>query len=100
MSQGSNAEGGKKGRKKIGKKRKREKEGVTFRLPSSILFATWQEVESYPQDATEESDGDESDNEGGWGDEPDNKGDGGDRECGTAKEGAEERDGKEGDGGG
>ena len=38
--QGSNAEGGKKGKGERGKNRKRKKEGGTFRVPSSILFAT------------------------------------------------------------
>ena len=51
-------EGGKKG------KGKREKEGGTFRVPSSILFANREEVEQYLREAMEESEGDEGDDKG------------------------------------
>ena len=49
VSQGSNGECGEKG--KQGKKSKIEKEGGTFRVPSSLLFAIREEAETYLREA-------------------------------------------------
>ena len=57
VSQGSNGEGGKKG-----KKRGREKEGGTFRVPGELLFLTREEAEAHLREALREGDdGDDSD---------------------------------------
>ena len=60
------------------KQGKRETNGGTFQVPSSLLLATREEAERYLQLAMGESDGDKGDDEAGGGDKADDKGDGAD----------------------
>ena len=87
--QGSNGEGGKKETK--GKKRKREKEGGTFRVPGELLFRTREAAEAHLREALgaggDGDDGDDGDDEG---DEGGDKGEGG--EVGGDKGGEKEGD--------
>ena len=84
VSQGSNREGGKKGNN--GKKRKREKEGGTFRVPGELLFLTREEAKAHLQEALGAGDdGDDRDDEG---DEAGDKG----GEVGGGKGGEKEGD--------
>ena len=70
--QGSNGEGGKKG-----KKREREKKGGTFRVPGELLFLTREEAEAHLQEALRE--GDDGDDGVDQGAEGGDKGEGGDK---------------------
>ena len=79
VAHGSNGEGGKKG-----KNRKREKEGVTFRVPGELLFLTQEEAVAHHREALGDSDGDDGDVEGGKGND---KGEGGDK---RSQEGGED----------
>ena len=89
---GSNDEGGKKG-----KKRKREKEGGTFRVPGELLFRTREEAEAHLWEALRDADdGDEGDDGDDEGDEGCDKGEG---EVGGDK-GAEKEGGTRGEKGG
>ena len=90
VSQGSNGEGGKKARK--GKKREREKEGGTFRVPGELLFLTREEAEAHLREALGDNDGDNGDDEGGGG-----RQEGGDK---WGEEGGEEGGDKGGEKGG
>ena len=60
VSQGSNREGGKKG--KTRKKRKRGKPGGTFRMPGELFFHTREEAEAHLWEALGDNNGD---NKGG-----------------------------------
>ena len=76
-SHGSNGEW------KKGKKRKREKEGGTFRVPGECLFLTREEAETHLREALREGD-DGDDVDDGYdrddeGDKGDDKGEGGDK---------------------
>ena len=77
--QGSNMEGGKKGKKV--KKRKREQEGGTFRVAGELLFRTREEAEAHLREALGEGhdgdDRDDGDDEGDEGDKGDKGGGGG-----------------------
>ena len=74
----SNGEGGKKG-----KKRKRVKEGGTFRVPGELLFLTKEEAEAHLREALREGDdgydGDAGDDGDDKGDEGGDKAEGGDK---------------------
>ena len=75
VSQGSNGEGGKKG-----KKRKWEKEGGTFRVLGEFLFRIREEGEARLREASREgNNGDNGDDGDDQGDEGDDKGERGDK---------------------
>ena len=84
MSQGPNSGGEKKGK---GKRRKREKDAGTFRVPGGLLFKTREEAEQYLREAIgDDSDGDKWDDEGDGSDEGEDKGDGCDKRGGKGGE--------------
>ena len=93
LSHGSNWEGAKKGKKK-----KREKDGGTFRVPGELLFHTREEAEARLREALREGDNgynvEDGDDGGDEGDEGGDKGEGRDKggEVGGDKGGEKEWD--------
>ena len=86
----SSGEGG-----KTGRKRKREKDGGTFRVPGELLFLTREEAEAHLREALREGDdGDDRDDGDDEGDEGGDKGERGDKggEVGGCQGGAKEGD--------
>ena len=80
---------------KMGKKRKREKEGGTFRVPGGLLFRTREEAEAHLREALGAGDdGDDGDDRDDEGDDGGDKGEGGDKggEVGGDKGGEKEGD--------